>query len=110
MRKLLYMMMTAVILAACTQEVSVTEISVEPGELQFAVGESAELVLTASPEGTVPENAVWQSSDASVAAVNGDGTVTAISVGNAGVRVTCGTLSAICNVTVSDVEIESVNL
>lgn len=34
MRKLLYMMMTAVILAACTQEVSVTEISVEPGELQ----------------------------------------------------------------------------
>lgn len=27
-------MMTAVILAACTQEVSVTEISVEPGELQ----------------------------------------------------------------------------
>lgn len=42
--------------------------------------------------------------------MNGDGTVTAISVGNASVRVTCGTLSAICNVTVSDVEIESVNL
>ena len=73
-------------------------------------GRTAELVLTASPEGTVPENAVWQSSDASVAAVNGDATVTAISVGNASVRVTCGTLSAICNVTVSDVEIESVNL
>lgn len=109
MKKLLYIMMAAV-LAACTQEVSVTEVSIEPGELQLAVGESAALLLTVSPEGAVPENAVWQSSDASVAAVSGEGTVTAVSAGNASVRVTCGTLSAICNVTVSDVEIESVNL
>lgn len=109
MKKLLYIMMAAVF-AACTQEVSVTEISIEPGELQLAVGESAALVLTDSPEDAVPENAVWQSSDASVAAVNGEGAVTAVSVGNASVRVTCGTLSAVCEVTVSDSEVESVVL
>lgn len=97
-------------LSACTQETKVTEIFIEPQTLQLVIGEYRQLELVVSPEEAVTEHLVWQSSDASVAAVNSEGRVTAVSAGHTSIRVTCGTLSSICEVTVSDSETESVTL
>ena len=111
MKQILYTIFSAVlVLYACKQETKVTEIFIEPQTLQLVAGESHQLELVVSPEDAVPEQSVWQSSNPSVAAVNSEGRVTAVSAGQTSIKVTCGTLSSICEVTVSDSETESVTL
>ena len=55
-------------------------------------------INTIEPTSGIP---VWTTSDASVATVSQDGTVTAVGNGTATITATCGTATAICTVTVT---------
>ncbi len=79
-----------------TTGASTDTVTLNKSSLSLTVGGSETLTATAS--GTV----TWSTSNSSVATVSG-GTVTAIAAGTATITATCGTASATCVVTVSEV-------
>ena len=76
--------------ASCEVTVSslVTSVSLDTPTLQLAVGESRKLDAAIYPLNIRTSNIKWSSSDESVAKVSNDGTVTAISNGDASICVT----------------------
>lgn len=80
-----------------------TAISLSPAKLQMKPGDTRELAVAFTPAEAVAEDLVWETSDASVAAVK-DGVVTAAGEGEAIISVKCngGNLAAVCRVTVSE--------
>lgn len=68
----------------------------------LGTGDDATLTLYAEPEEVDVSAAVWTSSDESIAAVDEEGTVTAVAEGEATVTATLGGMEAVCEVTVSD--------
>ena len=68
----------------------------------LATGERKALTATIAPENTTDKTILWSSSDESVATVSEDGVVMGISFGNANITATCGDVSAICKVTVTE--------
>lgn len=80
-----------------------TAISLTPTKLQMKPGDTSELAVAFTPAEAVAEDLVWETSDASVAAVK-DGVVTAAGVGEATVTVKCngGNLAAVCHVNVAE--------
>lgn len=75
-------------------------ISLNTIEMEMAVGETAILTATVMPENTTDKTIVWNSSDSSIAKVDKNGIVTAISMGNAVISASCRNVSATCNLTV----------
>ena len=100
----------AVSLIACSKddETGVTGISVDKKELSLMIGETQQLVATVTPENAAPVE--WSSSDTTIVTVNETGLVTAVAVGNAKITASAGGFSADCQVTVSDIPVESVTL
>lgn len=103
--------------AKCTIKVPVhlTGISLETTSLKLKKDETSEpLVVVYEPENTDDEKAVtWKSSDETVATVDEDGKVTAVSEGTATITATStvGGFEATCEVTVTEEEeLESVSL
>jgi uncharacterized protein YjdB len=86
--------------------VSVTGVSLDTNTLTLRVGESYTLIAAVLPENAANKEVTWSSSDASVAAVDANGTVTAISSGTAAITVTSvdGNYTAKCDVTVETPE------
>lgn len=80
-----------------------TAISLSPTKLQMKPGDTRELAVAFTPAEAVAEDLVWETSDASVAAVK-DGVVTAAGEGEATVTVKCngGNLAAVCRVNVAE--------
>lgn len=80
-----------------------TAISLTPTKLHLKPGDTKELVVAFTPAEAVAEDLVWETSDASVAAVK-DGVVTAAGEGEATVTVKCngGNLAAVCRVSVAE--------
>ena len=80
-----------------------TAISLTPTKLHLKTGDTKELVVAFTPAEAVAEDLVWETSDASVAAVK-DGVVTAAGEGEATVTVKCngGNLAAVCRVSVAE--------
>lgn len=76
-------------------------VTLNKSELGLAVGESEKLTATVLPENTTDKSVVWTSSKDSVATVSSDGTVTAVSVGDAVITATCGAKSDECTVSVT---------
>lgn len=71
------------------------------------VGDTRNITITTVPEDADDSSAViaaitWESSDESVATVNSDGTITAVSAGTATVTATSGSLTATVAVTVTE--------
>lgn len=92
--------------ASCTIHVKaktiyIESLTVSPTEVTMNPGGTVTLSAEILPENTTDKTLTWESSDTAVATVEG-GVVTAVSVGTATVKVTCGTLSASCAVTVSE--------
>ena len=79
--------------------VPVEEIQIEPASLEITVGQTASLTATVLPENATDKTVTWSSSDESIATVV-DGTVTAISAGNAEIYAKSGNIQATCPVTV----------
>lgn len=80
--------------------VPVEDISVEPGNLEMLMSEVYRLKVTVYPEDAAYGTIGFSSDTPSVAEVDGEGNVTAVSAGNAVITVTCEGLSAACSVTV----------
>ncbi|WP_240416348.1 Ig-like domain-containing protein [Paenibacillus periandrae] len=64
-------------------KIAAAKVSLEPSELNLLAGQTAVLKATVAPDDTSSKALVWSTSDASVATVNDDGTVTAVNRGNA---------------------------
>ena len=75
-------------------------ISLNMSEIEITVGETVTLTATVMPENTTDKTIVWSSSAPSIAKIDKEGTVTAISTGNAVITAYCGKVSATCHLTV----------
>jgi len=87
--------------AAMTCSVTVSSVSttISPSEMSIKVGETAVPKITVvGPDGTV----VWTSSDATIATVALNGTITGVKAGKATITATANGVSASCQVTVTE--------
>lgn len=85
-------------------------ITLSKNEWAGKVGDTVTLEATVLPDNTTDKSIVWNSSDETVASVDGDGNVTALKVGNVDINATCGNISAVCHVTVEPILVESLEL
>lgn len=98
-----------------TNTVAVTKVTLSQHNLTLKKDQTASLTATVEPSNATDKSLKWSSSNTSVATVDGNGKITAMSVGTAIIKVESATNSSIydtCNVTVeaSTVTVTSVNL
>lgn len=84
-------------------------IVLDKNTLSLKVGETSQLTATVEPEGAEYE-LEWSSADPSVATVDSEGKVSGVYYGNTVITVKAGELSAECQVSVSKVPVESVEI
>lgn len=104
MRRILFALAALLTLAAgCTQEVDPTSVTLSKHDLMLKVGGTAVLEATIEPANATNTALSWSSTVPSVATVDQDGKVTAVSDGNAVITVTtlAGAKTDACNVYVS---------
>ena len=95
----------AMLLAGCDKDnapVAVSEVTLSRTALTMTVGDTEKLTATVLPEHAGYDGLVWSSNNASVALVDVEGLVTAVSAGNATITATVGGKQATCEVTVAD--------
>lgn len=95
----------AMLLAGCDKDnapVAVSEVTLSRTALTMTVGDTEKLTATVLPEHAGYDGLVWSSNNTSVALVDVEGLVTAVSAGNATITGTVGGIQAICEVTVTD--------
>lgn len=95
----------AMLLAGCDKDnapVAVSEVTLSWTALTMTVGDTEKLTATVLPEHAGYDGLVWSSNNTSVALVDVEGLVTAVSAGNATITATVGGKQAICEVTVAD--------
>ena len=83
--------------------VPVESVSLDKTTLGLTEGETAQLTATVLPDNATNKNVTWSTSNASIATVDANGLVTAVSAGTAVITVTTedGTKTASCTVTVT---------
>lgn len=101
--------------AACEVTVTgipVTGVALDKETLSLKKGESEALTATVTPLDASNKNVIWESSDASVVKVDGEGRVTAVKTGTATISVTTedGSKTAACEVTVLGTPVTGVAL
>ena len=82
------------------EEIEAESITLDVTKAELTVGKSLELKATVLPEDTTDKTLTWSSSNVNVATVSATGLVTAIAAGTATISVTCGEVSANCEITV----------
>ena len=95
----------AMLLAGCDKDnapVAVSEVTLSRTALTMTVGDTEKLTATVLPEHAGYDGLVWSSNNTSVALVDVEGLVTAVSAGNATITATVGGIRATCEVTVAD--------
>ncbi len=94
----------AATLTVTTPTVPVTGVALDHTELSLFTGDSAALTATVKPDDAANKKVTWSSSESGVAAVDGNGKVTALKAGTTTITVTTedGSKTATCKVTVSD--------
>ncbi|MDE7089209.1 MAG: Ig-like domain-containing protein, partial [Prevotella sp.] len=99
--------------ATCAVSVVATpaeSITLSQTSAQLKAGESVTLTATVLPETTTDKTVTWSSSDETIATVDAEGKVTAITVGTATITATCGSVRAACTVSVVATPAESITL
>ncbi len=103
--------------ATCTvtvnpKTVSVTGVTLDNTTATISVGAATQLTATLAPTDATNKNITWKTSDASVATVDENGTVTGVKAGTATITVTTedGGKTATCAVTVNNVDVSSITL
>lgn len=99
------------VVAKCELTVSeggISGVIIDEEHIELMLDESFTLTATVIPGNTSAVE--WESSDASVATVSDEGTVTAVSYGEAIITARCGDGSAECTVSVVERPVESVTL
>lgn len=95
----------AMLLAGCDKDnapVAVSEVTLSRTALTMTVGDTEKLTATVLPEHAGYDGLVWSSNNTSVALVDVEGLVTAVSAGNATITATVGGKQATCEMTVAD--------
>ena len=87
-----------------------TSIIVDPATLSLIEGDTVTLTATVLPTETTDKTVEWSSTNPSSATVSHSGLVTAIAEGSATIIVTCGTISANCEVTIEKATATAVDL
>lgn len=111
----------AFVVSACTpddpEKIMLQSLSVSPDTVGIAVGETAQLTVTATPENAEDFTLEWTSSDPAIATVDSEGLVTGVSEGEVTVTVSSGDIKDVCKVTVNsneepspDIPAESISL
>ena len=90
--------------------VPASSVTLNKSTLELAIGGSEQLSATVLPENTTDKSVTWASSDNSIATVDTNGNVTAVSVGSGTITVSCGEVTANCEVTVITIAASSVTL
>ena len=90
--------------------VEATSITLNHSSLALNVGASASLTANVAPDNTTDKTVTWKSSNPAVASVDANGTVKALSAGDATITASCGKVSASCSVSVSNIEATSITL
>ena len=108
MKKLLFFVFAAVILAACnngTGPVALESASLSKSTLELTEGSTYRLTVKPSPAEAVVESVTWSSSDEMIASVSENGTVSANTVGTATItaKVDGTDIVATCQVTVKSI-------
>ena len=84
-------------------EIEATSISLNKTSLELNVGSSEQLKATVYPSNTTNKTINWTSSNSSVASVSSSGLINALSPGKTTITAKCGSVSAYCTVTVTEV-------
>lgn len=85
-------------------------LKIDPQVLELSKGDISRLSLIVTPEDAVLENPVWTSSSDKIATVDNDGTVTAVSAGNAIVSLTASGIVAECIIKVLPSNVSNIEL
>ena len=104
-KKMILFLSVAMLLAGCDKDnapVAVSEVTLSRTALTMTVGDTEKLTATVLPEHAGYDGLVWSSNNTSVALVDVEGLVTAVSAGNATITATVGGKQATCEVTVTD--------
>ena len=83
--------------------ISVKQITLDKTQLVLKKGETATLTATISPENATYKDVIWSSSNSSIARIDQNGKITAVSSGNAVIEAksqSTGAVTATCNVSV----------
>lgn len=97
---------TADVKVDAAAEIAVAAVSLDQSAITLAPGKSQALKASITPANATNQALKWESSNADVAAVAQDGTVTAIKAGTADVTVsTANGKTAVCKVTVKEAEL-----
>jgi len=100
--------------ATCTVKViiPVESISLNKSEVKLIEGESETLLASVKPDNATDKTVIWTSSTPSVATVDSEGKVTAITAGTTTIKAQAGEHYSICTVTVNarEVPISSIEL
>ena len=126
MKKLAYILSSAILLFSCTGEInpggntpedkpatdSETGISLDKAKCSIKEGESVTLIVTLTPDNATNKTVVWSSGNKTVATVDDNGKVTGIKAGNATITATTqdGGKTATCQLTVEENLAPSVTL
>lgn len=109
---------TTIVTAACGNAVAscavtvlqpATAISLNETSLNLQVGELFDLIESVEPSNTT-DIVVWSSSDDNIAMVDENGIITALNPGYVTITALCGSVTAFCNVTVSEIPAEEIIL
>lgn len=84
------------------QEIKVKSISLSKTKYKLNVGERFRLIATINPSNATNKTLKWSSSNESVATVDENGEVIAVSEGTAIITVKSGNITAICTITVTE--------
>lgn len=87
-----------------------SEVKLDKTEMSIVRGQTGQLTATVLPEDAVDKTVKWTSSNKNIVTVSSDGLVTAVSVGSAVVKASCGDATAECKVSVTPILPESVKL
>ena len=90
--------------------IAVDNIVLDREAVELEISESVMLVATVTPENATHKDVVWSSSDESVATVEQNGKVTAVSEGTTIITVTANGMSATCKVTVKEESVEVIEV
>ncbi len=89
--------------SAAQAESSVQSVTVSPKTLTLEVGKTSKLSASVAPANAKDQTVTWSTSDAKIASVDKQGTVTAKAAGEATITATAGGKTASCTVTVNKV-------
>lgn len=89
--------------SAAQAESSVQSVTVSPKTLTLEVGKISKLSASVAPANAKDQTVTWSTSDAKIASVDKQGTVTAKAAGEATITATAGGKTASCTVTVNKV-------